>query len=690
MQTNLSEAMEFIGSSIASKWLFMILASALVLSYFIYKLDNQQKDPIGVILLSIFIFTSFLISLADKNNLRIVLMLTKTISHYEEELEKFMEIQNRRNAGIIEYNANKAATGEIYIVVIGESLNKNHMSLYGYMRDTTPMLQKKNTNNDLLTFRNVYSNHTHSMPTLSQLLTEANQQNQKSYYNSLSIIDILNKANVETYWVTNQILQGIDDNLVGVIASQAHKIYRVNHEFGATTNTRNFDGDMIEIVSDILSNGSSNNKVLFVHLMGSHGDYCKRFPENFNTFSGKLPKQQYGLLANDENLDRYVNCYDNSVKYNDYVMSSLIDKLAFHNDTAGLIYISDHADDVFKKRGHNSGMFTFEMTEIPMLMWFSESYKKKYKSKFSELQNHQNTLFSNDLMYDTLVGVMGITTSHFEEKSDLSSAKFTFPIEKAYTLHGKTAYASSMNYKYWISYNTKKLIKNNLLEKIIPHRVNSIGKLNQVLDNNYASLELDANFFNDGNDNRFMVGHDTNTLSSIKLKDYLALMPIKSMKKIWLDIKNINKNNIDAVGKRLIFLDDLYGLKEKVIIESETTSNLFSRISDIGFHTSCYLPGTLARLYRKNKLDELKAETTRLREQIRQQRCSAVSFDNSLYPYVKKYLEKELKNEVVYHTWDLKMDLKDREFFMKIQRQDYFHDDRIKTILVPYYSVFNL
>lgn len=688
LQTNISEAIEFISGNVATKWLVIIFTSIIVLTYYMYKFESKKTHHIGKYSLIFLILIPLSISLADKKNLRIIHMLTRTISHYGEDLKKFKEVQEKRKSGVFKYNATKNEKGETYIVIIGESLNKNHMSLYGYTRETTPRLKKNS--NELIVFENAYSNHTHTMPTLSQALTESNQYNEKNYYDSLSIIDILNKAKVQTYWITNQVLQGSDDNLVGVIATQANELYRINHEFGATDRTRNFDGKMIKIVENILMKKDANNKVLFVHLMGNHGDYCLRYPEKFNKYDGPLPIKQYGFKTNKSKLSKLVNCYDNSVLYNDYVVSSIINKLSLTNHVSGLIYLSDHAEDVLEMRGHNSGMFTFDMTGIPMLMWFSQEYKTKYKSKFNELLKHKNNYFSNDLIYDTLIGIMNIDTLHVKKTNDLSNPDFNLPINKAYTLHGKMPYDDSKNYKYWISKNIKLLHNKNLSNRILPHRVNSTGKLSQVLHNKYRSLELDIIFKDDDKGGYFVVGHDKSNRPYTKLIEYLDLLPINKMQKIWLDLKNLDETNIINIRKRLNYLDKKYHIKNMVILESETTLNIFSKISDDGFHTSYYLPGDLAKLYRKNKIEKLREKTKLLIEQIKRQHCNAISFDISLYPYVKEYLDKKLDKDIIYHTWDLTNKLKNKEFFNHLKKKKYFNDDRINTILVTYYSEFNL
>lgn len=690
MQTNVSEAVEFIRDYVEYKWLFLILISSIILSYYLYKVEKQDKHKINILLSVGFILSSLTIALSDKENLRIVYMLTKTMSHYGEELERFNQTHERRKLGELSFEASKTSLGETYIIAIGESLNKNHMSLYGYVRDTTPGLDVKHNNHEILVYENAYSNHTHTMPALSQFFTEANQKNNKDYYDSLSVIEILKKAGIETYWVSNQIIQGADDTLVGVIATQADQLYRINHDFGAISDTRNYDGDMIEIVNDIVSKSSDRNRVIFVHMMGNHGNYCSRYPRQYQHFNGALEREKFGLITEQEDLRETVNCYDNSVLYNDYVVSSLINTISSIGGVAGLVYLSDHADDVLKKRGHNVGMFTFSMIEIPLLMWFSDEYKNQYGEKFNQLQLRQKDYFSNDLVYDSLIGIFDIKTSHVERKNDLSSAQYEFDPVLSYTLHGKKAYTDRKNYNYWLLANQQNISAKNLSSRVIPHRVNSTGKLSQVLNDGISAIELDLMFVDEGSGGHLIVGHDFKTLSNITLDEFLKLLPMDKIEKMWFDVKNANPDNVQKISKHLQLLDARYDLKGKIIFESDITSSLFNIISDAGFHTSYYLPGDLARLYRKNKLDELKKRVDKLLVQIEQQRCSAISFDISLYPFVKDYLEKQLDTNIVYHTWDLSMELRSPEFFKILQQQTYFKDERIKTILVRYYSEYDL
>ena len=63
----------------------------------------------------------------------------------------------------------KNAAG-VYVLVIGESQSKGHMSAYGYHRPTTPCFNQSKTSMALLLFDNAYSCHSHTVPVLSLML----------------------------------------------------------------------------------------------------------------------------------------------------------------------------------------------------------------------------------------------------------------------------------------------------------------------------------------------------------------------------------------------------------------------------------------------------------------------------------------------------------------------------------------
>lgn len=94
------------------------------------------------------------------------------------------------------------AQAKTWLVVIGESMQRQHLSLYGYPRDTTPNLRQRK--NELVILDNVISSHVQTQPSLRYALTLANVRDGQDPLQSLSIIDLANLAGMDTFWLSNQ------------------------------------------------------------------------------------------------------------------------------------------------------------------------------------------------------------------------------------------------------------------------------------------------------------------------------------------------------------------------------------------------------------------------------------------------------------------------------------------------------
>lgn len=689
-QTNLGESLAFVDDYISLYWLLLILLANFGVGFLLLRQEEKEARLIEKSLLIFLVAIFAALSYTNRDQVRLYSFAKNTISEYWNELEKFRQTQNRINSDKVIFDAIKNEKGEVYIVVIGESLNKENMGLYGYVRDTSPLLSEYQKNDKLLVFDNAYSVHTHTMPVLSQGLTESDQFNTKDYYDSLSVVNVLNKADVETFWVTNQQIVGKWDNLVSVIAHQVDNLFALNKSIGERAQSQEFDGVVIDKVKELLEVESDKNRVIFVHLMGNHWDYCKRFPENYQYFSGDLRIPYFGSMKLNKDKLAKLNCYDNSVLYNDYVVSSLISLLEEKDNVNGLLYFSDHADDVIGGLGHNATLFTFEMTQIPLVMWLSDTYKYRYSDKVTSLKNNQNSLFSNDRVYDTLIGLFNVKTEKYKFVNDLSSSAYYMQEDEAKTLHGKIPYESNDNYRYHQRKNITQLQLRSETSRIIPHRVNSVGKLKDVWFDGFKSFELDVRFGDYGN-NQFIVGHDLGDQSEMSFENFLSLISSTEIKKIWVDFKNLTETTSKGALARLNYLDERFNLKGKLIIESGSTGEFFSKFKNDGWHISYYLPtGKIIKFQNENKAIEMNELAEIIVEQSESQKLSAVSFDRRLYPFVKKYLEPRISNDVVYHTWDLSLKLFDSKLREKIMKNDYYVDQRVKTILLPYKSPYNL
>jgi len=267
---------------------------------------------------------------------------------------------------------------------------------------------------------------------------------------------------------------------------------------------------------------------------------------------------------------------------------------------------------------------------------------------------------------------------------------FSLRDEKLFTLHGIRKYTDHENYRYQQWRNNRELNKRQLISRVIPANINTTGKFGNSQFDGYDSFELDL-IYRDENGGYLEVGIDKNSGTGVTLKDFLKLTHKSDGQKIWLNIKNLTPDNINGLTHCLLTLNKIYDLKNRVLIESVTTDESFSKLSDAGFNTSYKLPGAVLKKLvddgSEKKLEEMAVEMSR---QVKNQKVKSISFDHELFPFVENYLKKHIDGHVDFHTRDLSLSLKDENFMSSLLNKPYFKEPRVKTILVYYHSNFSL
>ncbi len=282
---------------------------------------------------------------------------------------------------VVSFNYDKKDVGtEIYVLVIGESLRRDHMSLYGYQYDTTPNLN--NRKSQMLVFDNAYSPA--PVTILSVPISLANirfdQMQDKKHYAD-NIISLANDAGFKTYWLSNQGKTNKRTSVISAIANMANN--KKWNEFVG------YDEELFDYFTEAINDKTNQKKLIVLHTYGSHEPACNRFPEEqFKKFSGQ------------EDDD----CYDSSIAYTDKFLESLLQQL--DNKPATLLYFSDHAlqrldadNNVHYHHGVNSPKK--EAYEIPLFIWYSSTTSKPVFSE-KNLREPYSTVNNYWLMSDWL------------------------------------------------------------------------------------------------------------------------------------------------------------------------------------------------------------------------------------------------------------------------------------------------
>lgn len=417
-QTNIQEAIEYAKDNFSCKTIFLIiLANA---SVFFVAIKNTQKILWNKynLFLVLFCITACLVGVYKYRD-NIITDIPKQASKTLAQYKNFSKERTDRKDNMSKLLLSHKPEAGVYVLVIGESQNRAHMQAYNYHRATTPWLDSMKNDKNMLLFTKAYSCHTHTVPTLLYALTAKNQYNNIAVKNAVSVLEVAEAAGFETVWLSNQVKYSAWDTPVTSIASEANQQKWINSILGESTNTDYFDGKLIEELEKI----KITDKMLIVmHLMGNHGSYEQRYPKAFEKYDGK------------NTIDKY----DNSIIYNDYVMSQVYKRARKIPNFKGLVYCSDHADAIDKNLSHDAAQFDFDMTHIPLYIYLSDSYIQNNSAKYKSLEKQKNKLFTNDLLFNLMLGVLGINLNNiYEPNNDPTADTFDNNKERFKTLYGK-------------------------------------------------------------------------------------------------------------------------------------------------------------------------------------------------------------------------------------------------------------
>lgn len=429
-QTTYSEASEYFFDYVN---VGRLCGSFLVIVIFLFAIIRILKSSFVPLTkkLSIYLMLCLILCFIVCKNYRHNLMTEPLFCAYETltQYDVFDQLSEKRKVYLENSKLNKVDSfGGTYVVVIGESLSRSYMGCYDFELDTTPVQSILKKDDNAVFFENVFSNHVHTVQVLSYALTGNNQynDNQVNLENAVSLIDIARyQLGFNTIWISNQQKLGIHETPISSIASNT------DYQIWTNPNGKNYD----EVVIPQLKKLKLNNKrnLIFIHLIGNHKSYNERYPKHFTKFSYK---------------NWVVDNYLNSIYYNDYVLGKILDSVKQLPDFQLMIYLSDHGEDAFRDLGHYSVKFTWDMAKIPFWVYISPNYIRPHEDTFNILKSHANVPFSNDLLFDTMLGLIGAYNSEFYESSnDISSKNYQHTFSDIKTLYGKKSIKELFNEK---------------------------------------------------------------------------------------------------------------------------------------------------------------------------------------------------------------------------------------------------
>ena len=329
-----------------------------------------------------------------------------------------------------------ATAPEVYVMVVGETARAHNFSLYGYPRNTNPLLSKTP---GIKAFPNVttQSNTTHK--SVPMLLSAASAEDFERLFHEKGILAAFKEAGFHTVFISNQLP---NHSFIDFLGEQADEHYFLKKEDASQGN--HYDEDLLQKLDEILpladasSSAHYRYRKLFVvlHSYGSHFNYQERYPRSFAYF-----KPDSRSEAKSENRRDLLNAYDNTIRYTDYILHGIIERLqkwegiqtktdgVYGQPISAMLYTSDHGENIFDDDRHlflhaAPKASDYEL-HVPFIIWTSEGFSKQYPDILKALgENRTKQVQSSLSAFHTMLGIGGIQTRYRKDEYSVASDKY--------------------------------------------------------------------------------------------------------------------------------------------------------------------------------------------------------------------------------------------------------------------------
>ena len=311
----------------------------------------------------------------------------------------------------------KAEQREIYVLVVGEASRAINWSMWGYERETNPLLS---ATPGIITYRDAITQANATHKSVPLILSNATAENYDVIYHQKSIIEAFKEAGFKTIFLSNQTP---NRTFTDYFAAEAD--YHVNirpASTGGIYTTNNYDDHMIPLLRHYIDS-LPDNLFVVMHTYGSHFNYKERYPKEFVHFT---PDDATEVEV--KNRNQLINAYDNSIRYTDYFLHHLIETLDSTGSCTALYYSPDHGEDLLdddrKRFLHASPHPTYYQLHIPLFLWFSETYRKDRPQQYETAMANQTKPVSTNVAFHTMLDIASIQTPYLNPERSLISTDF--------------------------------------------------------------------------------------------------------------------------------------------------------------------------------------------------------------------------------------------------------------------------
>lgn len=415
-ETSVEEALNFLSFF---KWMVLLVAVAFILLCILERFISAKNEAVG----------ERIKALSAKRRRIFALLIALTLlsvpfygegslGNFKHQVGGFVrylsnaKIVCQTNQGL--HNDKCDYTSSNIVLIIGESFNKQHSSLYGYPLNTNPLLSQRE---NLYVFDDVIAPMNYTIGVFNHLLSMASVGQPCEWFEAPLFPALFRAADYNVLLWANQ------TGACSYIHASGMDCYNEKNKMMYA-----LDGDLVKDYerSRAAVEKEKNNLIIF-HLMGQHFNYVNRFPVERDRFQPS-DYQREGLSETE--LEVIAN-YDNATLYNDSVVNEII-KL-YEAQDAIVLYLSDHGEEVYDFRAL-AGRSSFDKTkmvqwmrnevEVPFMIYVTDLYKENHPDIVRRIEASRHRPLMTDDLPHLLLELAGIENQWYDPKRSIINDSF--------------------------------------------------------------------------------------------------------------------------------------------------------------------------------------------------------------------------------------------------------------------------
>ena len=294
----------------------------------------------------------------------------------------------------------------VVVLVIGESARKANFQLYGYQRDTNPLLSKQEG-------LKVYQATACATYTTAGTKAILEPKDSGDLYELLP--NYAFRTGVDVSWRTSNWGEPpihIDEYLTDTDLSDLYQ-----------GRSKDYDDILYYGLRERIESSKKDKVLIILHTSTSHGPkYADKYPKQFEVYKPVAKNIEEG----EKNIGMLINAYDNTIRYTDFLLNSLINTLREMKDWhSAMIFISDHGESLGENKMFMHGLpmklAPKVQYEIPFLVWTSDGFRtyKQTSSSQDAPEGELPAVLEQHYVFHSVLNLLSIQSPAYNKDYDI-------------------------------------------------------------------------------------------------------------------------------------------------------------------------------------------------------------------------------------------------------------------------------